>query len=689
MSVRTRRAHRHASTHAFAFSVAGFFGFIALFIIAIAFSLSTLVSAWLQDLPDYKAADAYLASEPTTVYDADGNVIATFCLENRKSVSIDQVSPYVLDGTVSIEDVRFYDHNGVDPKGVLRAALSGGTQGGSTITQQVVRNTVLSGERFDRTIKRKVREAYIAIEMERTFSKEQILMMYVNTIYYGHGAYGIEAASITYFNKHAKDLSLAEAAMLSGMPQAPSAYDPTINPDACLKRRNAVLEHMLTAGRITQDQYNEAVKQPLGINLGDAGSNSQKGPYPYFTDYVKSILEKDFGKDKIMQGGLKIYTTIDPKYQKAAEDAINKRMKEIGDSKLLDAMVAIDPATGNIKAMVGGPDYSKTQFNNITQAKRQPGSSFKPIVLAAAIEQGMNPNIIIDCSSPQKITEDWTLKNYDNNNYGNITLAKATYISANTGYVRVAQKVGLNNVINMAHRLGMDVNLPEAPSIAIGTIEVTPLEMAEVYATFASGGIHHDPVAITKIQDRHDNIIYEHQDNGQRVMSEQDAAAVTNILCGVVQQGTLKNLVQLNKTNQPIAGKTGTTNTAGDLWFCGYTPQIAVASWCGYSNNKTIKFGGTTGTSTAQSIQFAYFINEALAGLPRQNFINPGSPEYKPNNTWGNLSRGTGSVTNYLSSPDTQTDTQNTNTQSQQNNNNKNNRSTQQQNEQSTSNQNN
>lgn len=256
MGVRTRRARQHSKTHAVKFGIAGAFGFMALFGIALAFSLSSLISSWLQDLPDYASADAYVVGEPTTVYAADHSVIAEFYLQNRRSVNKDQISPYVLKAIVDTEDSRFYKHNGVDPQGIVRAVVKtarGGSEGASTITQQLVRNTVLSKEQFEQTIRRKVREAYISIQMEKMYTKDQILNMYLNTIYFGHGAYGIQAAAITYFNKDAKDLTLAESATLAGLPQAPSSYDPLVNPDNAVARRNIVLQRMLTSGDITQD----------------------------------------------------------------------------------------------------------------------------------------------------------------------------------------------------------------------------------------------------------------------------------------------------------------------------------------------------------------------------------------------------------------------------------------------------
>ena len=358
MGVRKRRARRNARTHIIGFGIAGIFGFIVLLAAAFAMSLGALITSWLQDLPDYNSADAYLVSEPTEIVDCNGTTIAEYYLQNRRSIELSEVSDYVLKATVDTEDIRFYRHNGVDPQGIARAVvmqLAGGSEGASTITQQLVRNTVLIDEQFDYTIRRKVREAYLAIQMEKMYTKDQILMMYLNTIYFGHQAYGIQAASITYFNKDAKDLSLVEAATLCGLPQSPSNYDPLQNPELALKRRNVVLNRMYTAGDLTQEEYEEAVEQPLETHAGSFLQNESQ--QPYFTDYVKQLLLEDFDQDTVFQGGLKVYTTIDPAIQDQAEAAVNNHLNEIGNDRLEAALVAVDPDTGYITAMVGGRNY--------------------------------------------------------------------------------------------------------------------------------------------------------------------------------------------------------------------------------------------------------------------------------------------------------------------------------------------
>ena len=638
MGVRKRRARRNSRTHIIGFGIAGIFGFIALLIAALAMSLGALVTSWLQDLPDYNSADAYLVSEPTEIVDANGTTIAEYYLQNRRSVEMEQVSDYVLKGIVDIEDARFYRHNGVDPQGIARAVvaqLTGNSQGASTITQQLVRNTVLSEEQFDYTVRRKVREAYLAIQMEKMYTKDQILMMYLNTIYFGHQAYGIQAAAITYFDKNASDLSLAEAATLCGLPQSPSNYDPLQNPEGAQWRRDMVLDSMLNAGDITQEQYDEAINTPLETNAGSFLQNESQ--QPYFTDYVKQLLLEDFDQDTVFHGGLKVYTTIDPSYQDAAERAVSQRLTEIGNERLDAALVAVDPDTGYIKAMVGGRDYQESQFNLATQARRQPGSSFKLFTLVAALRDGMSPNIYINCNSPMTFSPTWTVQNFGNASYGPITMAYAFAVSSNTGFVQIAEAIGAEKIVEAAHDMGIDVDLPAYSSLTLGTVGVPPVQMAEAYGTVATGGIHRDAIAITRIEDRNGNTVYEHEDSPVRVLSEDIASAALEVMKGVTTWGGTAEVVGSGLTvNQPVAGKTGTTENYRDLWFCGITPQLSVSIWCGYREEAEVYVWGSSGHpyNTACPI-FNYFVNSVLDGWAREEFpTSSAQPTYRDNSSW-------------------------------------------------------
>ena len=646
MGIRTRRARAHSKTHFVGFGLAGLLGFIALLCVTLALSLGAVVSSWLEDLPDYTSADAFLVAEPTRVYDADGNEIVAYYLQNRRSVTLDQVSDYVKRGTIDTEDKRFYQHNGVDPEGILRAAVGqvfgGGEQGGgSTITQQLVRWTVLSDEQFENTLRRKVREAYIAIQMEKTYTKDQILNMYLNTIFYGNGAYGIEAAAITYFNKSAADLTLNEAATLVGIPNSPTAFDPFTNYDNCKSRRDLVLSRMLEAGDITQEEYDATVAEEIPLNPGQLTDSDST--YPYFTDYVRNLLLQDFSSDTIAQGGLKVYTTIEPDKQAAAEQACSDRIAAGGNPDIAAALVSIDNSNGHIVAMVGGQNYGNdTEAGqstvNLTTSKCQTGSSFKAIVLMAALEQGMSPDVRINCQATLQVTPTWAPSNIQHINYGVITLARATAVSSNTGYVQVAEAIGMDKVADMAARLGIDNPIDSGLAASLGTSELTPLEMCEAFSTIANGGVHRNPVAITKIEDRNGNVVYEHEDDPEEVVDSAIAVEATKILETVVTQGSATSLRNYFRQNQPVAGKTGTADNYSNLWFCGFTPQLTTAVWVGNPDSGTARvyFGGTSGSTATTAIPiWGTYMNAALAGVERGEFpTSDHEPEYKPNDSW-------------------------------------------------------
>ncbi len=637
MGIRTRRARLHSRTHVVGFGIAGIFGFMALLAVALTVSLGSLINQWLQDLPDYSSAKAYLVAEPTTVYAADGSVIAEYYLQNRRSVEYDQISPYVLKGVVDTEDIRFYQHNGVDPQGIVRAAivtLTGGSEGASTITQQLVRNTVLVDQQFEMSLKRKIREAYIAVQMEKMYTKDQILTMYLNTIYFGHNAYGIQAASITYFNKNASELTLAEAATLAGLPQSPSGYDPLVRPDLATARRNVVLDHMLSAGDITQEEHDAAVAEPLVCNEGSFSDGN--GEFPYFAGYVKQLLLSQYGPDVVMKGGLKVYTTLDPATQRAAEKAVADQLDATGQDELNAALVAIRPDNGNIVAMVGGRDYDQSQFN-VATGQRQPGSSFKMFTLVTALSQGMNPQITINANSPLQVTPTWKPKNIGNISYGNITLAQAFAVSSNTAFVQVAQAVGNENIISTAQSMGITSNMRAFPSLTLGTEPVSPLEMAEAYATVAAGGVHRNAVAITKIEDRNGNVAYEHTDNPTQVIDPAVAQEACSVMQSVTSAGGTASAVSSSLTiGQPAAGKTGTSEEYRDLWFCGITPQLSCAVWVGYNEEKTVRvFGSYAHPSNTAVPMWINFVNEALANAGHAEFpTTDATINYKSNDTW-------------------------------------------------------
>ena len=648
MGPRQRQTAKRAKTHAVPVVIASIFGFLLIAVIAFGIGMLGNVNRWLSDLPDYTDANEYLVSEPTHVLDANGNELATFFSQNRESVTKDQVSAYVLKGTVDVEDERFYEHNGVDIVGIGRAVvaqLTGRSEGASTITQQLVRNTILSEEQFDQTIERKVREAWIAIQMEKMFSKDEILMMYLNTIYYGHGAYGIQAAAKTYLSKNASDLTLAEAALLVGLPNSPSYYDPTANPEGAVDRRNKVLDNMLRLGSITQEEHDAAQAEPLTLNVTES-SNSGVSVYsnPYFVDYVKSLLQEEFSTDVLFKGGLTVKTTLDPTIQQAAEDAAVGRFNKLWNTDGLDiGMTVIDPKTGYIKAMVGGSNYNRDDKHiNHATTPQQTGSTFKAFTLATAIKMGMDPDgVRLNCSSALTwpkgdAGKPFTVQNVGRIGYGTLSLRDATVVSSNTGYVQVAETIGNQNIFDMCRKLGIDTtDMKDVLVATLGTGNITTVGMAEAYAAFANGGYHRKAIAITEIDSRDGAVLYQHQDKPEQVLTTGEAAAVTDVLEGVMT-GRGSGRQGKPRIDQPVAGKTGTAGTASDttaLWFCGYTPQYSVAINMSAYGGGITKIRGLSNATVTLPV-FKQFMETVLVNTPREEFPTGEKPTYKDDNEW-------------------------------------------------------
>ena len=406
MSTRRTRTKRKTTTNAT--TIALYVGVVVLvvtllIVLAGAATAYAFVHKWLENLPDYQSAHAFDVAQPTTIYSADGKLLAKLYLENREVVPLSKISPYIYNGDVAVEDERFYQHVGVDPVGLVRAVVrtaSGDRQGASTITQQYIRNTILLDERLDMTLKRKVREAYLAVALEKVRSKRDILEMYLNTIYLGEGAYGAQAASLTYFNRTANKLSLPQAALIAGLAQSPSRLDPYNNPKGAIIRRNEVLVRMLANGYISQGQYDSAIATKLKLERNKV---PRDGIYraPFFVAHVKKLLQQQFSPATVFKGGLTVYTTLDTRLQGYAEKTVKSHLGRRGDP--IAALVSIDPRTGYVKALYGGANYRKNKFNLATQGLRQPGSSFKTFVLVTALERGMPPYMRIDSSSPAVI----------------------------------------------------------------------------------------------------------------------------------------------------------------------------------------------------------------------------------------------------------------------------------------------
>ena len=591
-------------------------------------SAYALVQTWLQGLPDYKSPTAFEVAQPTKIYSADGVLLAKLYLQNREVVPISQIATSVTDGVIAVEDERYYQHGGVDPVGILRALVTnakGDHQGASTITQQYIRNTVLLDERTKMTLERKVREAYLATEVEKQLTKTQILENYLNTIYFGEGAYGVEAASQVYFAKSAKDLSLPQAALIAGLVQSPSRLDPYVNPTGAVARRKEVLGRMLFNSYITKAQYAEALATPLVLKRRKAPLD---GVYyaPYFVAHVKKQLQKQFSAGTVFNGGLTVYTTLDTRLQKIADETAMQRFHGPKDPYV--AMVSIDPRNGYVKAMVGGRDFAKSKFNLATQAFRQPGSSFKAFVLVTALEQGMPPWFEVDSHAPVTIPSKphpWTVNNSEGSGNGMMSLSTATDLSVNAVFARVAWAVGIKNVARTATRMGITTPLPAVASIALGSVNCTPYEMASAYGTLATGGVHYPATVVTKVVDRNGQTIFQVQPKGTQAIKPAIAAAATNVLEGVITQGTGTRAA----IGRPAAGKTGTSQLNRDAWFVGYTPQLVTSVWVGYPIEHTIVVDGAKGFGgTLAAPIWAAFMKRALAGQPSRDFASAPSPSY-------------------------------------------------------------
>jgi len=586
--------------------------------------------------------EPFSIGQNTFVYAADGSRLGSIPSEgrNRQKVPTRKISPWMMKATVAIEDRRFWQHGGIDPIGITRAFWADVNQGkvvqgGSTITQQLVRNLYISRER---TFTRKLREACLAVKLAQSWPKQKILTSYLNQIYYGSQAYGVEAAAQTYFSKSAKRLTLAQSALLAGLPQAPSRFDPFANPTAARIRRKQVLRAMLSTGAITKRQYRKVVSHH-DLHL-KPGALYKKISQPYFFSYVRDELVRVYGEARVRHGGLRVYTTIDPRLQSAARQAIKNTLYLSNDPAA--AVVAIDPATGAIRAMTAvSPGRANNQFNLIADARRQPGSTFKAFVLATAIEEGMNPastyylSAPLHCDKSPCVPKPWDVATYDGSYSGSESVERATLQSDNTVYGRLTLDVGADKVAKMATRLGVRTPMPRKayyyPSLGIGSIAVTPLDMASAYATLAARGMYSKPMAITKVilgKGQEDTKAGWGEPQRKQVISPGVAYEVTRIL----QENVLSGTGVAANFGKPAAGKTGTTENHADAWFCGYTPQLEATVWMGYQageipmlNVHGIAVAG--GTFPAQI--WRLFVEDALKSEPTKNFLLPNAyPTY-------------------------------------------------------------
>lgn len=593
-----------------------------------------LCDSWLKDIPDYSKLDQLNNSSISKVYASDGTtVLAEFQLENRTPVELDDVSDYVKRGTVATEDERFYNHNGFDLYGTLRATannlVGGSLEGGSTITMQLARNTVISDEMQDRTIKRKVREIYISLKMEELYSKDEILRLYLNTINYGNGAYGIEAASQRYFSKSAKDLTLNEAATLIGIPQSPTYNNPIDNMEQCVKRRNIVLSRMVSNNVITQAQADEVKSQEIVLETQEPETMGIR-QYPYFTSYVRNQLTNESDKygltsADLFGSGLSVITTLDIACQEDLDTASDQKSLSTGFQV---ASVAVDPSNGYIKAVHGGGDYSESQINLCTGEGtngRQVGSSFKVFTLIAALEAGINPSTQIDCGTSLTMNGS-EIKNYGGANYGTRSITSALAVSSNTGFVRLCNYVTPAKVIEVARRMGVTADLPDVPTLTLGVASMTPLQMASAYACIANGGTYYSPECIKKITDANGKVLVDNANPvGTKALSAEVAHAATVAMEEVVNSGTG---VAARPSVQTAAGKTGTTEDFKDSWWIGITPQISAAFWMG---DLTANYSDARSCYSSVEGAFATFVNAYLYGQKNVDFPEADDPPYIAN----------------------------------------------------------
>ncbi len=531
----------------------------------------------------------------TMIYSTDGVLLANLFQQNRKVVTIDQISPYMQTATVAIEDRRFYSNVGVDIRGIGRALVRDFThrrskEGASTITQQLVRNIGIGGVGREKTISRKIKEALYAIQIERNYSKQQILEMYLNQVYYGSGAYGVESASETYFNKSAKDLSIAECACLAGLPKSPTAYSPYTDKEAAKSRRDLVLSKMVELHYITEDQYVSAVNEP--VKLGFPKSPQGKTHVfhaPYFVDYVVKQLGEKFGADFIYRGGINVTTTMNWEMQSQAEKAVaNGVMDAAFRGATQAALVAMDPHNGFIKAMVGGIDYTKTQFNIAADGRRQPGSSFKPIIYTAAIDSGLineNTRILDAPVTYPGATGSWSPHNDDNYFRGWVTAKRAVAMSINVPAVKVLKLVGPETAIRYANMMGVKSPLAPYLTLALGASAVTPLEMASVYSVIQNGGQRPNPMSVKSISDDQGAVIYTAEPQLETTPISKDALSqVKDMLAAVVTEGTA-SLILGDGAVKNAHGKTGTTQSHYDVWFDGFTDDLVCTVWAGHPSH--------------------------------------------------------------------------------------------------------
>ena len=590
--------------------------------------LYALIAIFGQNLPTPQTPREMESSVSTRLLDREGRLIDELFVEDRVPLHLSQVPREFLQAILSMEDRKFYQHWGLDPIGLVRA-LAGGVlrartpRATSTITQQLARNLFLDQRR---TLGRKMREAILALRIERSFSKDEILELYVNTIYFGEGAYGLEAAARRYFGVAAADLTLEQCATLAALPANPAAFSPRRHPEACVRRRNLVLRAMRATGSIDEERYSQAIAAPLELRDPRGG----RGRGAYFTEMVRQELYPRYGGARIYHAGLTVETTLDLELQAVAEEALESHLRELEEKnqysylyyplrprpggsgtdsteatrRLQGAVVALDPTSGAILALVGGRDFGESPFNRAVQAKRQPGSAFKPFIYAEAIRRGYRTtDLLLDEPVSYPMTpsagqpQPWSPQNFSRTFLGPVTLRVALMRSINVPTVRLLDAVGVSPVIALAHRLGVGSPLPRVLSLATGTGEVDLLEMTSSFGVLANQGIRVEPHLLQRVLDRDAHVLEAYQPASEEVLDARTCFLVTSLLRSVVDRGTGGTARSVWLLQSPLAGKTGTSDDYTDAWFIGYRPDLAVGVWVGF--DRKIPIGGSdTGTGS-------------------------------------------------------------------------------------------
>jgi len=581
-----------------------------------------------RSLPSVTALETLQPIQGTKIYDDNDEPMTELHVERRILVPLAQIPQSLRDAILATEDRRFYSHWGIDPIGVARAVIQNYrrgriVEGGSTITQQLTKVLFLTP---DKSLERKLKEAVLALELERRYSKDRILEMYLNQVYFGHGSYGVEAAARTFFGKPVSELTVKESALIAGLPRAPSNYSPFDRADAAKRRREVVLRRMVDFGVLKDEESKRLAKTDLGLIPPERRRTTGQ----YFVDYVQQSLEAKYGPDLVLKGGLNVYTTLSPTMQLAAEQSLRDGLKALqgrsaqarpGESPE-GAVITVEPQTGYVKAMVGGSDFLRSEFNRAVQAKRQPGSAFKPFIYIAALEAGFTPASQIE-DSPVSYTVGgsqpvWKPENYDRKFRGSTTLQQAIEESVNVVTIKLQERIGLAKTIQVARRLGiaspLDVNL----SLALGTSDLSLLELTSAYGVLANQGVWMPPVTIRYVTDAQGKLLEEHVPEGREAIAPETAYVITHMLRGVVERGTGQAAKALGR---PIAAKTGTTNDYSNAWFIGFTPRLATGVWVGYDRPRSLG-KDETGSRVAVPIWVSY-MGRVLGDSPKEDFPVP------------------------------------------------------------------